>query len=709
MIKQVYSLVMEDSFEVLGVRIETINNKKFDLELEIFHSIVKMDVATLEPIELMEHGDKLVSEEEFYQGVLVEDASENPKLLEQLKGFFISTKPEEITDKKLLEKRKRRLFELKQAFYGYLPHAMLDSFAEYHLNHFEGNQGVYDTLSEERVKEIHTYSRWRSRMLFEEKNNYQLLTVKPNKAEKLLTLMGTAEDWRYDGLIDLGFRGAGHCTLGHALRYQHFAYSPSTRTHIAFGKDCVADFFDVPPRVLNEIINAQEIILKETKAIVFLLNTGNVQDYYKDAGVDTNVIQELIDSSIFKEQKKKAEWLIRMAGFSRVGLPLTRSMMKWLKHLTPELAEFKKSQLDKDKVGKVLKDLEKTSFPQEDLKDLLTKPPQSIFQLLAKKLILQEDYGHDVVDLYFKKYHDTVLDLQYHFEKTSNRPLMTFLNDVNKTFPFIKDEKRGVLRLISAEDKTMPFRVFMDGSIFRKESHVLFSALYKVLSRPSEHRGVSNNVFTITSAERAYCGTIVNAMNTIDTLKFNVFTSDFMKEIKYLQDGFPTVQTIEDSLRYTTFPLKTDSSVSPKKQATVDNDVNHVTPIIEGSKLERDESNPTLYNIISELEALRNTPIVKINPFTYEILATVHKSGRISDKQETYIRKGFTQVIENIEDYAMAHGVISKKSKVLDIIETYRKHGKMSDKQLAYITKANQIILDHINDKTMEKDDALPF
>lgn len=710
MIREIYSLVHEDTNEILGVRIETVDNRKFDLDLASFHSIVKMDVSNFEPIELFYHDGLLVSHEEFYGGVVIEDASRNTKVLNAIKSFFANRQPEKVLDPEALQKREETKFKLRREYYTYLPNDMLEDFAEYHIQFFDGNRGIYDSLSDTKEKEIHTYSRWRSRSLFEERSKYNLLKAKPDKADKLLELMGDADDWVYDGVIDLGYHRAGECSLRHKLRYQHFAYSPSTGRTVAFGQQCIADFFEVPPSVLREITNAQEVILKEIKVIVYLLNTGRVEEYYKKSDIDPSIVQELIDSRVEEGNRKNTEWLIRMASFLREGIPLSRGMVKKLKQLEPSLQQVREAKQKESRIQEVLDDLKDSSFPKEDLKNLLTSPPNDVFEMLTKKLLLVKEYDHPLVEAYFKYYHDTVQGVKTHLEQVSNSSLKDLIKCSELTFFFVKDVERKVLRLSSYEDK-VGVKDLISGSVLRKETHQCLDSL-ATLFYPK--RGINQNSLTnsfeITKYEYKYADELVKAVEVLNKVKLSLYTSEFLKEIKFIKDRFPKVETVSQSLEYITFPLTKQSSDfqsnrGSSRSAGTQWDGNG-NP--RNSKLDED-TNPTMYNIISELEAVRNTPVVRVNPFVYDIIETVHRTGRISEKQEYYIRKGFNQVIENIEKYA-EKGVLKKDDKVLAIIETFRTYGRLSDKQLAYISKANRIILDHLIEKEVtESDNAFPF
>lgn len=706
MIRQVYSLMLEDTEEILGVRIETLDNRRFDLDLETFHKIVKTDVHSLESLDLIEYGDKLMTHDEFNFGVLVEDASENPKLLESLKSYFISSNASDIVDPKLLAKRQKRIFDIKGQFYSLIPSELLQSFAEFHLDNFEGNKRIYATLTKARVNAIHEYSRWRSRTLFEERSKYALLQTKPKKAEKLLEIMGDAEDWHYDGTIDWGYRGGAHCTLGHALRYQHFATSPSKGVSVAFGKDCISDFFDVPPAVLNEILKAQEVILAETKAVIFVLNTGNVAPYYKEFGVPTDsvvvrdTLARVTKTNAYKRDETFASWIKHMNDFINEGLPLTRSMLKMLRVAHVEILKLDDEKQERSRVHDLLVKYEHV-INHSELESVLSERPSNLPQAYVRKLIELGKVDHPLVNIFFDSKH-YVEDTCMHIQGVSNSKVEDIVVKLSNNYTFIRDTERGILRLKARSDGMRPVGT-MSGSIFSKKTHDILSAIGKLIAQRDRNDSVYNySDIEFNSETKLKIADILKAYKVFMANKSYVRTEDFTKEMQFVRDGGREPYTAEDALKYITFPIK-----ASKKQGNggtsveIENTdlVGGADAIIPGSKLVKTESNTTMYNIITELERMRNrNNIVRINAFTYDILQTVHSSGKVSPKQEEYIRKGFAPILRNIEKYQTST-LFSAEDKVFDIIETFEKNGKLSDKQLAHIVRANKRINNYIEHK----------
>lgn len=213
-----------------------------------------------------------------------------------------------------------------------LPSRWLIEYDRYKTEEFRNNSGIYQSLTDEQIEAVKRYFRWKTRMQFRRTLKGTKLERKPQKAEALLKIMGDADDWEYDGCVDTGYLGGGHCGLGHALRYEHYAVSPSTNREIIFGVNCASDFFGIDPKVLRKINTIQDETLDEIKKIVFIMNTGKHGEYqntyYGDLLEVLNVLKGHIASTF------GVEWDAHMDNFLRCGLPLTQSMVErfeWVK------------------------------------------------------------------------------------------------------------------------------------------------------------------------------------------------------------------------------------------------------------------------------------------------------------------------------------------------------------------------------------------
>jgi hypothetical protein len=321
MIKAIWGLKLEGA--LLGVRVQTTYNNYYDIDIDVYKKQLKLDPSSLVSLPLMEYGDMFMTEEEFNSGLLVEDGSADLKLHSAIKVFVAESN---VTDPQYQYKRRKKVEELSQKYFSYMPNKWLKEFAEYHIDNFDGNDNIYNTLNEAQRTIVKDYFRWRSRLFFEEQKASKVLRTKPTKTRELVSLMGNSNDWYYDGTVDTGYKGASHCELGHPLRYEHYAFSPSLNKQIIFGSTCMSDFFELDEKVIRQITQAQEILLKELKSIVFIKQTDKSDEYLEPAKELWDVMKHF--KGRFTKFANGAGWSRFIGGFARLNLPLTRSMMQ---------------------------------------------------------------------------------------------------------------------------------------------------------------------------------------------------------------------------------------------------------------------------------------------------------------------------------------------------------------------------------------------
>jgi hypothetical protein len=334
-IKEVWGLKL--NHELLGVRVMTLKNEYFDIDIDVYKKQLKLDPSNLKSLPLIEYGDLFMTEDEFNTGQLISDASENTGILHAVNTFVRSNN---VTDPLYIAKRKKAIVELRQKYYSYLPNSFLDEFAEYHLDNFDGNANIYSSLTKPQMTLVKDYFRWRSKLIFDEQKASKLLRTSLKKAKDLGELMGDAKDWYYDGTVDTGFKGGSHCELGHALRYEHYAFSPSLSKQIIFGSTCMSDFFELDPVVLKNITQAQETLLKEVKSIVFVMKTDKSEEYGKDYK-DLWEVLKFFKGQFNDAIPNGAGWSRFIGGFAKEKLPLTRSMLHAYKNLLWKWTEAK--------------------------------------------------------------------------------------------------------------------------------------------------------------------------------------------------------------------------------------------------------------------------------------------------------------------------------------------------------------------------------
>lgn len=164
---------------------------------------------------------------------------------------------------------------------------------------------LYEQLTPEQIKMLKKYYLWYSQRVFAEgkKDPTMGMKVQKNIIRKkgdLNNLRNTGGLWHYAGFVDMGYRGAGYCTLGHPLRYMHLAWDVTvsdidtaffgedysddfenainSNNCIVFGIKCVADFFEVDSECIQSLQRAQRESLKDMAIMYQYYADGNVQE-----------------------------------------------------------------------------------------------------------------------------------------------------------------------------------------------------------------------------------------------------------------------------------------------------------------------------------------------------------------------------------------------------------------------------------------------
>lgn len=200
-------------------------------------------------------------------------------------------------------------------------------FEQYKRVRLANNAGIYDWADDNQMAIVQGYMRTRSRVIYHKltKGRSRTLAVAPDKAAKLAQLSGGVQDWEYTGCVDTGYMGGGQCSLGHALRYEHYATSISTGAELIFGHTCASDFFSIPKDVLNRMKTTQSDLVEELKVIPFILETGRYDIWVENNYPD---FADLVNKYGADEARKAfGTYIESMARFWLNGIPFTAYMI----------------------------------------------------------------------------------------------------------------------------------------------------------------------------------------------------------------------------------------------------------------------------------------------------------------------------------------------------------------------------------------------
>ena len=227
-------------------------------------------------------------------------------------------------------------------------------YIKYCEENFPKNNNMYVFLSNTQMEIVKKYMRMRTKEVFNQlSSRYSRLAVKPEKALKLYDLMQGLDDWVYDGTVDTGYVGGGHCELGHALRYQHWAVSESTGKELVFGSTCAGDFFGITAEALKAIDGARDVTLEEIKVILYLLYSGNAETYAEEVYGD---LESMCSIPEVKEQFRSilGSYGPIFTAMMNNNLPLTKYLVEKVDKLRAWYENTYKSKLKQDEIRKRL-------------------------------------------------------------------------------------------------------------------------------------------------------------------------------------------------------------------------------------------------------------------------------------------------------------------------------------------------------------------
>lgn len=104
-----------------------------------------------------------------------------------------------------------------------------------------GKKFKYEGLTDKQINVLNRFTQ------------YKAATTAQKKMAEIIGETYMINDWIYYGFVDTGVRGNAHCSMGHALRYVHYAKNLKTGEIIKFGIKCISDFFQIDAAKLKLI------------------------------------------------------------------------------------------------------------------------------------------------------------------------------------------------------------------------------------------------------------------------------------------------------------------------------------------------------------------------------------------------------------------------------------------------------------------------
>lgn len=122
---------------------------------------------------------------------------------------------------------------------------------------------IYEGISQNQMNVLNLFTQYKSATATQKK-------MAEIKGDGKLT-----EGWEYSGYKDTGKKGRDHCSMGHALRYVHFAKNTKNDEIVKFGIKCISDFFDITPEQLKMIKEGFVQTNKMVNQIIEKVRMGN--------------------------------------------------------------------------------------------------------------------------------------------------------------------------------------------------------------------------------------------------------------------------------------------------------------------------------------------------------------------------------------------------------------------------------------------------
>lgn len=205
---------------------------------------------------------------------------------------------------------------------------------------------LYNKLKPSEVDLLNEYSKFHSRIIFKDSRGTLGLATNENseyanwKRRELASIHGE-ESWEYDGYVDTGEFPGGYCEMGHPLRYIHFARGLKSGKIVKFGIKCIGDFFEVDSEVTGGLLKAQREHLTD---LLELNQIYSSEESIREAKSSFYVFNQLVTSELSSTSKKGeayTELLKLISAFRQADLVFPKSMVKLFKRLFFEVDSLK--------------------------------------------------------------------------------------------------------------------------------------------------------------------------------------------------------------------------------------------------------------------------------------------------------------------------------------------------------------------------------
>lgn len=194
---------------------------------------------------------------------------------------------------------------------------------------------VFKDMTEYQKKVIQDYYVWYTVELYKTMVESIRFDVNPSKLEQLAQIKGD-RNWRFGGIVDTGFLGAGTCELGHSLRYMYYALLIDEKTgltedEIVFGETCSADFFNISKEDMKKLVKVRMQMSEEIDRISIMASNNTLQQGWEEVKLLLESVKSLEKLGNLKTVYKGIEKIL--LSFIDANIPFPQSLVKLARKL----------------------------------------------------------------------------------------------------------------------------------------------------------------------------------------------------------------------------------------------------------------------------------------------------------------------------------------------------------------------------------------
>jgi hypothetical protein len=200
---------------------------------------------------------------------------------------------------------------------------------KYQVDQTVSENDIFRSLDPKQKALIQSYYLWYTMEVYREITGDGHLDVNEEKVRKLVNVK-SGMVWKFAGVTDMGWVGIGHCSLGHALRYE-YKMRPDEPGYedieLIFGETCFADFLKISVEDAKKLFKVREIMSEEIELILYAMNNNKVpwlnervkvlRQVYKRLGADN--LKVLVGDQLGNYMRL----------FDEYGIPWVKSMALW--------------------------------------------------------------------------------------------------------------------------------------------------------------------------------------------------------------------------------------------------------------------------------------------------------------------------------------------------------------------------------------------